>query len=125
VITAEERALVEDWAHLVLPAGARDVQYHHERGADPAIWLRLTLPAAERDAFLAGAGYTKPLSPRTRYVTSAQLRQPWWRPDDVTPFESGHLLREDRRPRYGSNLLLGPAPDGDDDLLAYIFVTGL
>ncbi|MCL4227919.1 MAG: hypothetical protein KJZ91_25925 [Myxococcales bacterium] len=125
-VSAADRALVADWAHLTLPPGARDLVYHHERGADPAIWLRVVFPARERDDFVRGAGLVAPLQARVRYVTTAQRRdQPWWRPDDVAPFESGQLLQERTRPRHGKNVLLGPAGGSGDDLVAYVFVTGL
>jgi hypothetical protein len=124
-ISAGERALVEDWAHLRLPPGAHDLRYHTERGADPAIWLRLTLPAGERAELLRSAGHEH-VSSAVRHLRDASLAgHPWWQPDAVAPFESGALVRSASRPRYGSTVLLGPAADGEGELTVYLFVTGL
>ena len=80
------------------------------------------LPGA-RGAFLSDAGYLLALSSERRYVRSAQLASAsWWRPDEIAQFESGHLLRDKGRPRYGSNLLLS---SGSDPITVYVFVTGL
>ena len=120
---APESAVLERAAHLKLPAGATGLRYHQERGADPAIWLRLQIPAAARAAFLRDAGYPDALSSERRYVRNDQLPgESWWRPDEVAAFESGHLLRDQGRPRYGSNLLMSR---GEGAITVYLFVTGL
>lgn len=123
MITDDDRKQVESWGHVRLPPGARAVRFHCERGADPAIWIRLELPLAEREDFLRDAGFTAPLQRRVRYVNTAALRTvPWWRPDEVEPFESSHVLVEHGRRRHGSNILLGTE---GDHLVVYLFVTAL
>ena len=122
-ISDADRELIRSWAHLTLPASATALRHDHARGADPAIWARFELPRAARAELLASAGFPETLSTTRRSVRTSMRRDlPWWRPDDLTPFESGERLQEDRRPRYGSHLLLGGE---GETLTVYVFVTGL
>lgn len=45
MIAPADLTLVADWAHVTLPRDARDLHVAHERGVDPAIWLRVAIPA--------------------------------------------------------------------------------
>lgn len=118
-----ERDLVERRAHIRLPEGARDLHVHTDSGADTAIWVRFVMPDSARPQFLRDAGYPETMASTRRYVRNDQLRdQAFWNPDGVAQFESGQLLREQGKPRYGSNLLMGRQ---GDEWAVYLFVTSL
>lgn len=120
--SSPQRADVEQIGHVTLPASARHLQAHVERGIDAAVWARFELPAADVDGFLAAAGYLD-LSTSERAVESWQLpaKAPWWTPDAVAPFRSGRIRRE-TKPRYAGHILV--SGDGDPRTV-YLFVSNL
>lgn len=120
-----ERSEIERRAHLRLPDSARNLQVHGvEGGIDDAIYLRFEVPAGELPKLVTDAGLTQPLSSTQRFLrnyTGSELA--WWQPDAIEPFQSGNLIRDDKKPRYALSLLASSADAPWQTV--YVFVTGL
>ncbi len=118
------RETVESWAHFKLPDRSAVSNVHTEQGIDAAIWAKLTIPEESKAEFLRATGFTGQLSTTDRPLRTLLLSQePWWRPDELTPFQSGNAIREEGQRRFGISLLMGRT--GDQAWTVYLFVTSL
>lgn len=120
-----DRAEIERRARVKLPEGIRDLQVETITGGmDDAIYLRFDLPTGELGQLLSDAGFTEPLSSTERFLgnyTGSHLS--WWQPDAIVPFQSGNLIRDDRKPRHAISVL---ASRGDSAWqTVYLFVNDL
>lgn len=89
-------AEIEELARLKIPENVEVIEtYSFVSTPDPAAWLKLRFPCAERQAFLASIGHTENLSTTERFLFNRDLEQmSWWKPDSIGSFESGKIKKE-------------------------------
>ncbi|HLK96162.1 MAG TPA: hypothetical protein VK364_00195 [Hymenobacter sp.] len=98
-----DRATIEQYARIKLPASATDIHSYTESGMDRIIYVRFTLPAGDLEQFLRDARYTEPL--RNNYnpiFTDAQEQFDWWQTDQAQSFR-GIKASE---PSFAKNILV-------------------
>ncbi len=88
--SALDRATIEQYARIKLPASATDIHSYTESGMDRIILVRFTLPATDLSQFLRDAGYTEPL--RNNYNPLSAWNGydlPWLQPESAANFAGG------------------------------------
>ncbi len=101
--SALDRATIEQYARIKLPANATDIYSYTESGIDRIIYVRFTLPASDLDQFLRDSGYTEPL--RNNYdpvVTRPQKRLDWWHADQAQSFRGSSI----GEPSFAKNIFV-------------------
>ncbi|HLK96163.1 MAG TPA: hypothetical protein VK364_00200 [Hymenobacter sp.] len=85
-----DRATIEQYARIKLPASATDIHSYTESGMDRIILVRFTLPAGALEQFLRDAGYSEPLRNNYNPVSAwPEEKFDWWNPDQAQSFRGG------------------------------------
>jgi len=78
-------AEVQRVARIPIPSSASGLEYRTESGIDWLVYGRFDIPAADLPAVLAGMPADGRVELYTGYsnVSSHQMAEPWWRPDQL------------------------------------------
>ncbi len=88
--SALDRATIEQYARIMLPASATDIHSYTESGIDRIIYVRFTLPASDLDQFLRDSGYTEPLRNNYNPIPVWTKEEfDWWHADQAQSFRDG------------------------------------
>ncbi len=101
--SALDRATIEQYARIKLPASATDIHSYTVSGIDRAILVRFTLPSTDLSEFLRDAGYVETLRAGYNPISSwPREKLEWWKSDQTNEFRGGSVME----PSFWKNIFV-------------------